>query len=428
MSNLDYFIIYLTSVFSTYVTILSFNKLINKKVEYNLKNIIIVLFAGIIITINIYVSQGMIKILISYLTLYLTSFALNKENSIKTIFYMIICYLMLLFYEIILSIVVMQVSDIDTFNSSIVIKTVYSVINVLLVYFTCCIKKIRKIINNMCNKFNSKSLILIFILFFASLVVIDYKYIINFSINVYISNLILLLSVIILVIMTIYNYINVIKKTEKEEALLNFMSKYEKIIDEDRINRHEMLNNLLFLKSFDDKNSSEYEQSLDELIKTYNKKGIGVKNIYKLPNGLKGIFYYKLSGLETEGFKLNINISNKLSNSFKKLPHNEYIILYKIVGILLDNAVEAAEKSKDKYIGIDIYNEKSNIVIIIDNSFKGKIYLNKINNKDYTSKGKNRGLGLFIVNKLLKESELIHLEQIIELNVFTSKIIIKKDK
>ena len=148
MSNLDYFIIYLTSVFSTYVTILSFNKLINKKVEYNLKNIIIVLFAGIIITINIYVSQGMIKILISYLTLYLTSFALNKENSIKTIFYMIICYLMLLFYEIILSIVVMQVSDIDTFNSSIVIKTVYSVINVLLVYFTCCIKKIRKIINN----------------------------------------------------------------------------------------------------------------------------------------------------------------------------------------------------------------------------------------------------------------------------------------
>ena len=51
------------------------------------------------------------------------------------------------------------------------------------------------------------------------------------------------------------------------------MSKYEKIIDEERINRHEMLNNLLMLKSFKNKNSKKYDDTINEIIKLYEKNG-----------------------------------------------------------------------------------------------------------------------------------------------------------
>ena len=215
---------------------------------------------------------------------------------------------------------------------------------------------------------------------------------------------------------------------EKSEQLLNFMSKYEKIIDEGRINKHEMLNNLLFLKSIEDKNSKEFNETLNDLINEYDKKGIGIKNIYNLPSGLKGIFYYKLSGLNEKGFNININISKQISSSLKKIEHKEYLILYKVIGILLDNAVEAAYKTKERIINIDIYKDNKNIIIEINNTFSNKIDFSIINDKNYSSKGKNRGLGLYIVKNLLIRSNIISLEQKLDHNYFISQIIVNKKK
>ncbi len=432
MSNLDYIYIIFASIITVYIQELAYAKLTNKKgIIINYRNFLILIISGIFVTIITYFDQDISRIVLSFLILVSVNLLIFKDELKVTLYNMLICYILGIFYEIILSMVVLNTNiiDIKMFEVNIWQKSIFSFINVLLVYLTCYSKKIKIKVALMFNKYlNKNHIYYVLVVLLIVLIAVDFKYFVTLSKNIYFLNLLIILCVSVLIISNFHNYFKVIRESEKSEILLNFMSKYEKIVDEDRINRHEMLNNLLFLKSFDNKNSKEYDDALNELITIYNKKGIGIKNIYNLPTGLKGIFYYKLNGLEEKGYKLNIIISNKLSNSFKKLPHNEYVILYKIVGILLDNAVEAAEKSKDKYIGIDIYSEKSNIVIIIDNSFKGKIDLNKINNKDYTSKGKNRGLGLFIVNKLLKESELIHLEQIIELNVFTSKIIIKKDK
>ena len=65
---------------------------------------------------------------------------------------------------------------------------------------------------------------------------------------------------------------------------------------------------------------------------------------------------------------------------------------------------------------------------IIDNSFKGNVKMSKISEKNYSTKDKNRGLGLFILNNLIKDNNSIKLEQSLINNIFTSKIIVYKKK
>ena len=231
----------------------------------------------------------------------------------------------------------------------------------------------------------------------------------------------------LLVYLILSNKYKVIKEVKKTEELLNTITVYEKRIDEDRILRHEMLNNLLALKSFDEKNSEEFNKTLDEFIMSCSNKSVGIKNIYKLPTGLKGMVYYKINSLDNKKYNYNVNISKQVNIKLEKENYKEYISLCKILGIILDNAIEACEKTKDKFLTIDVYNEKDNVVIDVENSYKDKIFdINLIYKKNYSSKGNNRGLGLYVAKMLLKNSKYLEMNQEIINNIFVTKIYIKQ--
>ena len=285
---------------------------------------------------------------------------------------------------------------------------------------------IKKISDKVMKMFD-KSIIPLIILIFSlvAMLVIAFKNISFLTYTNYISSIVLLIIFSIFIIMVIYNEQKVEKEISKTEALLDFMADYERKIEEDRINRHEMLNNLLILKSYSNKNSKKFNETLDELINTYSKKGIDIKNIYKLPSGLKGIIYYKVSEVKSKNLNININISKQLSSSLSNLDSNTYTLVCKIVGITFDNAIEASENSNEKIVNFDVYEENNNIVIELSNSYKNKIDLGKINNKNYSTKGKNRGLGLYIVKTLINNNNNIRLEQNNVDKFFITKIYVK---
>lgn len=431
MTTFDYFVLLLTAYTTIIIMTLAYGKTTSNKLRMNYKSIILVLIGGLIITYNAYFTVTLLKIVMVLLVLIIVAYFSYKETLSKTIINTLVCYLIMMFYEVIISIFVsfINIIDINSFNSSVIFKLLFSIIDVSLVYISMNSKRILKLLQKINNKIrDNKIFFIMFSLIVAILVSLDFKYSVTFSNKIYLTNIIVIIFLFILITTSLYNYVKATNEMEKSEILLDFMSKYEKIVDDDRINRHEMLNNLLFLKSIKDKNSIEFNETLDDLIKTYDKKGIGIKNIYKLPSGLKGIFYYKLYGLQKDGYNININISKQISNSLKKIDHKDYVIIYKMVGILLDNAIEAAGNTKDKIINVDIFKEENNIVINIDNTFKGKIDKDRINEKNYSTKGKNRGLGLFIIRNLISNSNTINLEQSILNNIFTSKIIINKKK
>ena len=225
--------------------------------------------------------------------------------------------------------------------------------------------------------------------------------------------------------MSVKNNIKAKRESNKTETLLKYMTKYEQIIDEERMNRHETLNNLLLLKSIKDKNSIDFDVSMKDIICLYEKNGKEtIKNIGTLPTGLKGILYYKIDNMKKLDIDVMARISNTASPIIEELKGKDYNSVCKILSILLDNANEAACESEEKSVLIDISALDGTLNIIVENSFKDKVNIKKLHNRYYSTKGNGRGLGLFLANKIVKENNNVNLVQKIHGDRFVSEIIV----
>ena len=425
----DLIIYTLLSVIVIYIQLKAYEKLSSKtNIKYRYIHHILIILAGMLITYNTYLNSNALRAYISFGILLFLELIIYKDTLRKTIVYGTISYIFVVISEIILDVflLVSKIIDLKTIDEKIGIKVLISISISFLAYIIARNSIIKKISDKVMKMFD-KSIIPLIILIFSlvAMLVIAFKNISFLTYTNYISSIVLLIIFSIFIIMVIYNEQKVEKEISKTEALLDFMADYERKIEEDRINRHEMLNNLLILKSYSNKNSKKFNETLDELINTYSKKGIDIKNIYKLPSGLKGIIYYKISEVKNKNLNININISKQLSSSLSNLDSNTYTLVCKIVGITFDNAIEASENSNEKIVNFDVYEENNNIVIELSNSYKNKIDLGKINNKNYSTKGKNRGLGLYIVKTLINNNNNIRLEQNKVDKFFITKIYVK---
>lgn len=85
----------------------------------------------------------------------------------------------------------------------------------------------------------------------------------------------------------------------------------------------------------------------------------------------------------------------------------------RILGIFLDNSIEAANLSKKKTINIMIVKDTRNHFdsLVIENSYEPGVLIdtNKIFEKNYSTKPKNTGLGLWKVKNILKKYNNISL-------------------
>lgn len=422
MNWFDYLLIYLSSCLLVFFMIEScgyFLKVNNRKI---IRDIIVSLFGGLLMTYSLYNNGTYENIVVCIVIFSIGSIVAYKQNVYKTILNTMICYLILLIFEILLSIIIMNVFkfDLESFNTNTIMKSIFTLVDAICTFITCSNKKLSFIV----NKITSKNIFVytFFPIIIVCMIILDAKYIFFSTNEIYIGNIIIISTLLYLLVFSIKTDYKLVKENEKTEILLNSMSKYEKIIEDNRTFKHELLNNLLILKSYKNKNSKEYIDLLDELIDLNNKKDIKIKNIINLPSGLKGIFYYKLYGLEKQNYNISIKISKKVGSLLNNVNHKDYINLNRIISIVLDNAIEACAKTKEKLLLIDVYNEEDNICFDISNSFEGNINLKHINKKGYTTKGNNRGLGLNIANNILKRSNSIIMNQSIENNIFTTKI------
>lgn len=412
------------------ITLFSYAKISdNYKFKLNIKNIIVLIVSGILITININVNTGYSRALIGYLITVINCYIVFSDDLNLTIIKGTFCYLLSFIFEIILYVflIATKMFNLEIIDRNLMVKFLFSIATVALPYGILSFKQINKIIKKFIDNLNRPIITsIVFISCLLSVATISYKAINNLSAKKYIDSIYILLFFIFLIYLIIYNKYMVVKEVKKTEELLDMMTIYEKRIDEDRIIRHEMLNNLLALKSFKDKNSKDFDKTLDDFIMTCSNKSVGVKNIYKLPSGLKGIVYYKMNIASDKKINYNINISKQVNIKLEKENYKDYVSLCKILGIIIDNAIEASEKTKDKLLIIDSYNEKDDIVIEVTNSCKEKnIDISSLYKKGYSSKGNNRGFGLHIARMLIKNSKHLEMKQECINNLFITKITIK---
>lgn len=120
----------------------------------------------------------------------------------------------------------------------------------------------------------------------------------------------------------------------------------------------------------------------------------------------------------------DLNFSFYSSIDYKKLPISPYDFS-RILGIFLDNAIEAAKTSTEKEIGLRCENNNNSYQIIIENSYINKdVDIEKIFLKGYSSKKIKSGLGLWEVSKLINTIPNISLYTEKDDNHFIQKLII----
>lgn len=111
------------------------------------------------------------------------------------------------------------------------------------------------------------------------------------------------------------------------------------------------------------------------------------------------------------GIEMNINVFINLNTLNMKIYE-----FTRVLGILLDNAIEASKECDEKIINIEIRKEsnRNRQLLLIENTYSNKdVDTEKIFEKKYSTKQGNSGLGLWEVRKILTRNT--------NLNLFTSK-------
>lgn len=218
-------------------------------------------------------------------------------------------------------------------------------------------------------------------------------------------------------IISIYSLIKLVKlekisKDLEEEKLVN--KNLNILYDNIRAFRHDFNNIIqaiggyISIKDIDGL-SKYYSQLLDDCQRVNNISNLN-PNIINNPAlySLLASKYYKADAL---GIKINFEICIDLNTLKIKIYE-----LSRMLGILLDNAIEASIECNEKVINIkmrkdEIHNRQ---LIIIENTYINKeIDLDKIFEKSYSTKPNNTGLGLWEVRQLLNKNN--------NLNLYTAK-------
>ena len=206
--------------------------------------------------------------------------------------------------------------------------------------------------------------------------------------------------------------------------MFNYLEDYEKELTEKRKIVHDYKNELIIIKSYigNNKKLSEY---VDEIIKEQKsvKENSVIRNIDKLPRGIKGLIYYKFSQID-ESIKVNLDIVTKLDR-FDKLSSKINKDVLKIVGILIDNAIESVNEESEKYINIEFSINRNLFKMKMINSCTKKIKSSNLMDVGFSTKGKNRGYGLALVKDILNKEESISLDLCIENEKFISDLRVK---
>ncbi|WP_301704593.1 sensor histidine kinase [Lactiplantibacillus plantarum] len=250
------------------------------------------------------------------------------------------------------------------------------------------------------------------------------------------SNLIVLLVVIGSVFALYMEYLKNVKTKyevqQKSTQIKNdtrYMSEIETHYNELRRFRHDYQNMMLsineYLKTHDlDGLQQYYSKNIEPVTKRVSDEQYNLEDLSQIKvKSVKSILFSKLSHAQSEGIKVHFDLKEQL----EKISVNE-LDLDIALGIILDNATEAVIGHKNAEIMSAIFIEKNSAVFLVQNTvFEELPPLWKLKTEGYSTKGKNRGLGLSNLSKIVNRNDNMILETRVLGSVFLQRLTIKSE-
>lgn len=411
MDTLNIFLIFFYFCTCLYITC----KLNNYKFQINKNSILIILVISIPYNCLVKLSLfNNLKILLTFICLSIIIKKIFHKNLISSLLVSFFTFLVMIISEVLLGIIFTSLLNmpVKIIDSNEIIHFILNILIYITAVFICSVKTILIKLFKFKNKFyiTNSSLnnlfmvsVTITILFNYSLA---YKYLDNY-LNNKVLILLFILSVFYLIITLTFLYTNHISNKNAQKLILNqqeytnlklYSEVTESLIEDISKFKHDYNNIMFMLNGYIENNDYNGLKEYFSKEILHEDKYYTFPKLKKIKNpGLKGLLAAKISKMLNSSIHVSIEILNDV-DSF----HIDMLDLCRIIGILLDNAYDAAKTSSEKFISISIVND-DDLNIIILNSFNSNINLNQIYIKGYSSKGNNRGIGLHNVKETLNE-------------------------
>ncbi|MFR0822243.1 MAG: sensor histidine kinase [Clostridia bacterium] len=273
---------------------------------------------------------------------------------------------------------------------------------------------------------NKKTKILLFInLVLAVFVLITQFYLLScYSDNLSsIMSFLNILSLIAYFIISIVSFSNITRlettSTSLEEATL-YNKTLEILYDNTRAFKHDFGNIVQGIGGYINNNDMEglkkyYSQLMEDCQRVNNLTTLSPKVINN--PAIYNVMANKYHKADEKGIKINLEVFLDLNNLHMKIYE-----FTRILGILMDNAIEAACECENKIINV-CFRKKGNMqLLIIENTYLDKdINTDNIYKKGFSTKKGNSGLGLWEVRQILKKNSNLNLHTTKKDNFFSQQ-------
>lgn len=233
----------------------------------------------------------------------------------------------------------------------------------------------------------------------------------------------------ILIITISFSIIRQIQYKRNMQEIKNYYKytlQIEKINHEMRKFRHDYVNILSTLSDF------IREEDMEGLRDYFHSEILPMQDSMQMNaikiNGIENLHVREIKGLLTtkilQAQEKNIRISIEVPEPIEKIDM-PIINLSRVIGILLDNAIEASEKiTEDPLIRIAfIKNEDTSVTFIVMNKCEPDMpKVHTLFQENFSTKGKNRGLGLSTLKELTDSTTNVLLDTTIDNNYFIQKV------
>lgn len=415
-----FWMVFLSANVINYVYMITYQKFSDNKIKCVSEQYLILIFTSFIITLNnLYNPILPIRALASaaiYFIMYKTIFKESwKTTFCKTCLMTLVSFVL----DPVLSITIsFACENIQELNVNTIPKLLITCTFSYIYYKIFKSEKNRKRFNSLLELMETNKKILIY---FTILVLVAHAYNVLLAYN-YVDYKYYTALLILIIFISYFSYIFIHEifdntaLTIKNKYLNDNLRNYQKTADNYRTLKHNLKNDLFIIARSKDK-----EKAIRRTYEKYNQDEEWVNNISSIPSGLQGIIFLKMQFAENN--KVKFYMDNQID--FEKLDESTalYLDVCEVIAICLDNAIEASVDTEEKLVCMGLYNDDDCYTIDITNSFNNFVDVDKLGEKNYSTKNRNSGIGLNYIANLNKD---IKIKRIISDTNFKTIITIKK--
>ena len=404
-----------------YLTLFLFTSILN--IYSNKKNkLTYILIMSIISIINLFFIPNPFNIFVNYTVMFFIIKFIFKINNLKNLLGIVLSALIFALIGILILNPYITILDItsDEVLYTPIYKIGYLLLTYILLFIVSFIIKYRKLNLEILEDLDNKNKYIIIANLAFGLVTLLIQAIITFYYTDKLPVIITFLSFLSLLAyfcISIYSFTRIMKltlTTRKLQSAEEYNNTLRILHDNVRGFKHDFDNIVTtiggFIRTDDMEGLKKYYLQLEDDCQRVN-------NLYILNpevvnnDGIYNLLTKKYYEADSKDIKVNITFLLDLSKLNMKIYE-----FARILGILLDNAIEASSVCKEKLINITFREDSRNSrqLIIIENTYKNKdVDTEKIFEKGVSGKEEHSGLGLWEVRKIVKKNKNI--------NLFTTK-------